>query len=374
MIFLFYTIIIKAPDTKGVTPMLHLLKKIKKKVAAPPGTLVHVGERKLEHATITQIIYSQASYTETELTDIKDLILADKPGNVTWININGLHDTAIIKQVGDLFNIDPLAQEDILNTLQRPKVEDFKDYLIQIMKMLVYDPEKKEIKSEQLSLILGKNYVITFQEQEGDVFQPVRDRIKSARGKIRKKGGDYLLYALTDAVVDNYFLIMENLGEDIETMEDELLQNSSPHTLHEIQKLRKELIYLRKGIWPLREILNTLVRGDSPLIHHASQPYFRDVYDHTIQVIETTETFRDLVAGLQDLYLSTISNRMNQVMKVLTIIATIFIPLTFIAGIYGMNFEFMPELKFKAGYFIVWGLMIVLGMGMVFYFKRRKWL
>lgn len=354
--------------------MLNLVKKIRKKVAAPPGTLIHVGEQKLEQVSISQIVYSRDHVAEKDIDTTSELTRPEQKNTVTWLNINGLHDTNIIKEVGELFGIDPLVQEDILNTTQRPKVDDFSDYLFQIMKMLDYDRGKKEVKSEQVSLILGANYVITFQEQEGDVFEHVRQRIREGRGIIRKKGADYLLYALSDAVVDHYFLVMEHLGEDIEEMEDDLLGNNGGDSLHAIQKLRKELIFLRKAVWPLRENLNILLRGGNPLIHKTTEPYLRDVYDHTIQVIETTETFRDLVAGLQDLYLSTVSNRMNQVMKVLTIIATIFIPLTFIAGVYGMNFDYMPETKVKAAYFIVLGVMVVLGIGMVIYFKRKKWL
>jgi magnesium transporter len=354
--------------------MARFFKKVLKKVAQPPGTLIHIGEKKTEITSITELAYDKDNVYEKKIANLDEYSIKKGFKGVMWINVNGIHDTSIIEKLGNLFNIHSLVLEDILNTFQRPKVEDFDDYMFLVLKMLRYDKEKKEIFSEQVSFIVGPEVVITFQEIEGDVFQPVRERIQKGKGKIRRMNADYLLYTLMDALVDNYFLIMEAIGEDIEDIEAQLLKNAIPETLHQVQKLRKELIYLRKGVWPLREILNTLLRGESSLIKKSTLIYLRDVYDHTIQVIETTETFRDLVSGLQDLYLSSVSNRMNEIMKVLTIIATIFIPLTFIAGIYGMNFDFMPELKWKFGYFIIWGIMCILAIGMIIYFKRKKWL
>lgn len=353
--------------------MTNFLSKLLKKVAQPPGTLIHIGEKKTDISTVNELAFDKDNVYEKEIKNMDDYSLPKDFQGVTWINMNGIHDTGIIEKIGSHFNIHNLVLEDILNTSHRPKMEDFDDYMFLVLKMLSYNKEKKEIYIEQVSFIIGKNYLISFQEKEGDVFEPVRERIKRSRGKIRKMNADYLLYALVDAVVDNYFFIMEGIGGDIEDIETQLLENPNPETLHLVQKLRKELIFLRKGVWPLREILNTLLRGESKLIHKSTMIYLRDVYDHTIQVIETTETYRDMVSGLQDLYLSSVSHRMNEVMKVLTIIATVFIPLTFIAGIYGMNFEFMPELKWKFGYFLTWIVMGCIGLGMFIYFKRKKW-
>ncbi len=353
--------------------MRKFYKKFRKKIAASPGTLMHVGEKKTEDITISVLMYGKSGFEETGIGDILKFKKPDTKGRTAWINIYGLHDTSVIEGAGNLFGIDHLTLEDILNTMQRPKIEEYEDHMVVILKMLTYDYESREVKSEQISIILGRNYLLSFQEQPGDVFDPIRKRIKSGRKRINQGHTDYLLYTLIDAVVDNYFLVMEQIADEIEQMEDQILNNPGQGMLQEIQRLRKEIIYLRKGVWPLREILNSILRGENKLVKDSTQIYFRDVYDHTIQVIETSETFRDLVAGLQDLHLATISNTMNQVMKVLTIIATIFIPLTFIAGIYGMNFEFMPELKWKAGYFIIWGIMIIVGIGMGIYFKKKKW-
>jgi len=280
----------------------------------------------------------------------------------------------IIEKIGKHFSIHPLILEDILHTGQRPKMEDFEDYIFLVVKMFYYDEKDDEIKMEQVSLLLGSNFVISFQEREGDIFDPIRERIRNHKGRIRMMKADYLGYALLDTIVDNYFIILEKVGENIENMEEELVTRPTPETLQTIHNLKRELIVLRKSIWPLREVVNSLERGESPLINEATGVYLRDVYDHTIQVIDTIETFRDMVSGMLDIYLSSISNKMNEVMKVLTIIATIFIPLTFVAGIYGMNFEFMPELKWHWGYFAALLVMVAVAVIMVFYFRRKRWL
>jgi len=297
----------------------------------------------------------------------------DEP-TVTWINIDGLHEVEIIEKIGNHFDIHPLVLEDILHTGQRPKFEDFGKYLYIVLRSLFYDEEPDEIQEEQMSFLVGSNYVISLQERAGDEFNPVRERIRSGRFQLKKRKADFVAYSLIDAVVDNYFLILEKIGEKIESLEDELLDHPTPETLQTIHHLKRKLIALRKSVWPLREVIGGLERGESTLFDKATLIYLKDVHDHTIQVIDTIETYRDMVSGMLDIYLSTLSNRMNEVMKVLTIIATIFIPLTFIAGIYGMNFEFMPELKWRWGYFFIWGLMIIIGIGMVFYFWKKKWL
>jgi magnesium transporter len=354
--------------------MLELFRKTSKKVGLSPGTLVHIGEKKVEKTRITVIDYDVDQFQEKEVETIEECFPFKDTPTVTWINIDGLHEVEIIEKIGKHFAIHPLIQEDILHTGQRPKMEDMESYIFVVARMLVYNDETGEIESEQVSLILGANYVISFQEKVGDIFDPVRERIRKGKGRIRRMKADYLAYALVDTLVDNYFIILENLGEKIEGMEDELVANPTPETLQTIHILKREMIFLRKSVWPLREVISSLERGESSLIYESTGMYFRDVYDHTIQVMDTVETYRDMVSGMLDTYLSSLSNRMNEVMKVLTIIATIFIPLTFVAGIYGMNFEFMPELKWHWGYFAALGLMVVIFIGMVFYFRRKRWL
>jgi magnesium transporter len=355
--------------------MDRLIKKRSEKAGLPPGTLVHIGEKKTEKTKITIIDYDEAQFEEKEAKTIEECFpFKDKP-TTTWINIEGVHELAIIEKIGEHFGLHPLLLEDIANTEQRPKMEDYGEYIFIVLKMLFHDDKTNEVKAEQVSLILGSNFVISFQEGiKGDVFDPVRERIRNGKGRTRKMRSDYLAYALVDAIVDNYFLILEKLGEKIEDIEEELVTNPASETLRGIHHLKREMIFLRKSVWPLREVLSCLERGESFLIHATTRIYLRDVYDHTIQIIDTIETFRDMLSGMLDIYLSSISNRMNQIMKVLTIIATIFIPLTFIVGIYGMNFEYMPELKWRWGYFAVLLVMLIVGIGMLIQFKKKKWL
>ena len=351
------------------------IKRVSKKTGLSPGALVHVGKKKIEKARIRIIDYDESQLQEKEAKTIEECFPFKEMPTVTWINIDGLHEVDIIEKIGKHFDVHPLVLEDIVNTGQRPKMEDFDNYLFLVLKMLYWDEDKSEVIAEQLSLILGSNFVISFQERVGDVFEPVRERIRGAKGRIRKMGADYLAYALVDAVVDRYFIILEKLGEKIEAMEEELVAHPSPETLQTIHTLKRELIFLRKSVWPLRELISGLERGESDLIQKSTHIFLRDVYDHTIQVIDTIETFRDMVSGMLDIYLSSVSNKMNEVMKVLTIIATIFIPLTFVAGIYGMNFEFMPELKWHWFYpEVFWAAIAVIAGVMVFYFKRKRWL
>jgi len=360
--------------------MPRFIKKRSKTIGQPPGTLVHIGEKKTEETRITIIDYDETHFEEKKAKTVEECFPFKDTPTVTWINIDGIHQVEIIEKIGKHFSLHPLILEDILNTGQRPKIEDFIEYLYVVLKMLYYDDKEAEVKAEQVSLILGSNFVISFQEREGDVFNPIRDRIRGSKGRIRKMGADYLAYALLDGVVDNYFMILEKLGEEIEDMEEELVSNPTPETSQGIHRLKGEMIFLRKSVWPLREVINGLERGESSLIKESTIIYLRDLYDHTIQVIDTIETYRDIVSGMVDTYLSSISNRMNEVMKVLTVIAVIFIPLTFIAGIYGMNFNpeaspwNMPELNWSFGYLSVIGLMFLIALGMIIYFKRKKWL
>jgi len=345
-----------------------------RKAGLPPGSLVHIGEKKAERTKITVIDYDEKAFEEKTAETVEGCFPFKETSTVTWINVDGVHDADIIGRIGQHFGIHPLILEDIMTTAQRPKMEDMGDYIYIVVRMLSYHSKKKEVQSEQVSLILGPNFVISFQEGGGDVFDPVRDRIRTGKGRLRRMGPDYLAYSLIDAVVDHYFIILENLGERVEVLEEELVSNPRRETLQALHFLKREMIYLRKSVWPLREVIGGLERAESELIQETTGIFFRDVYDHTIQVIDTVETYRDMLSGMLDIYLSSISNRMNEVMKVLTIIATIFIPLTFIAGIYGMNFRFMPELEWRWGYFAVLALMLGIGVWMVFYFRRKKWL
>ncbi len=351
-----------------------LVKKRSKKAGLPPGTLVHVGEKKIGKVRITIIDYDEMNFQEKETKAIEECFpFKDKP-TVNWINIDGVHKVDIIEKIGKHFNIHPLVLEDVVNTEQRPKMEDFGDYVFVVLKMLGYDENENEIKTEQFSFILGSHFIISFQEREGDIFDPTRARIRNGKGRIRKMGADYLAYALIDAIVDNYFIVLEKLGERIEDIEDELVTNPTPETLQTIHHMKREMILLRKSVWPLREVISRLERWESPLISKYLDVYLRDVYDHTIQVIDSIETFRDMLSGLLDIYLSSVSNRMNEIMKVLTIIATVSIPLTVITEIYGMNFQFMPELQWQWSYPIVLLVMLTIGILMMIYFRNKKWL
>jgi magnesium transporter len=354
--------------------MPRFIKKQLSKAGASPGTLIHIGEQKVDETRITLIDYDEAHLQERVLDTIEEAFpLKDLP-TVTWINIDGLHQLDIIEKVGQNFNIHPLVLEDIVNTGQRPKTEEFDDLIFVVLKMLHYSESSEKITSEQFSLVLGPNFLISFQEIQGDVFKTVRERIRKPKTRIRKAGCDYLAYALIDAIVDHYFLILEKLGENIEALEEDLLENPSPETLQTLHEMKREMIYLRKQIWPIRELINSLVKGESSLINESTSLFFRDIYDHTIQIIDTIESYRDILSGMLDIYLSTLSNKMNEVMKVLTIIATIFIPITFVAGIYGMNFKFMPELEWRWGYVMVWVIIVVVAGIMISYFKKKQWI
>jgi magnesium transporter len=354
--------------------MPRVVKTRSQKVGLPPGTPMHVGKKRVEGTKITILDYDDAQSYEGEVQTVDECLPFRDSPTVTWINVDGVHEVKILERLGECFGLHPLVVEDIVNTDQRPKVEDYGDYLYIVLKMLHYDTTGKEIITEQTSVILGQRYVISFQEREVDIFGPIRERITSNKGRIRKMGADYLVYALIDSIVDNYFIVLERLGEETEFVEEELVTNPTPETLQTIHELKREMVFLRKSVWPLREVIGTLERGESSLTRESTSVYLRDVYDHTIQVIDAVETLRDIISGMLDIYLSSISNRMNEVMKVLTIIATIFIPLTLIVGIYGMNFRYMPELDWRWGYLTVWLVMLGVGSSMVVYFRRRRWL
>jgi magnesium transporter len=345
--------------------------KRSKKTGLSPGSLIHVGRDYAQKTKITIIRYSETFFVEKEIASVADVINEKNNESVTWINIDGL-DAKLIEEVGESFGLHPLIQEDILNTEQRPKTEDFGSYIYIVLKNF-YNQGNGEMPPEQVSIILGNNFIISFKERPTALFEPIRERLRTNKGRIRKTGADNLAHAIMDSVVDNYFFVLENLEERIEYLEDDLVKQTNPVNLQAIHSLKRELILLRKSLWPLREAISTLERSESPLITESTHIYFKDIFDHVIAIIDTVETFRDMLSGMLDIYLSTISNRLNQVMKVLTIIATIFMPLTFLAGIYGMNFKYMPELEWRWGYYSLWAVMLTIAILMLI-FKRKKWL
>ncbi len=353
--------------------MVRLVKRSEKKAGLPPGTPIYVGEASEEPVRITAIAYDEHQLSEQQLVDTEPGLPARETPTVSWINVDGLQDVAPIETIAERFGLHPLALEDIVHTDQRPKAEEYDGSLFIVLRMLSYNEAAQAVDDEQVSVMLGPGWVLSFQERAGDVFDGVRDRIRHHKGRIRRAGADYLAYCLIDAIVDQYFVVLERLGGRVEALDAEMLERPDPELLAEIRELKRELLYLRRSIWPLRELLSDLQRQGSSLFEEQTLLYLRDVYDHTIQVIDTVETYRDLTSGLLDVYLSAASHRMNEVMKVLTMIATIFIPLSFVAGLYGMNFAYMPELSWRYGYFAVLGVMAAIAAGMVVYFKRKHW-
>ncbi|MCF7872342.1 magnesium/cobalt transporter CorA [Candidatus Woesearchaeota archaeon] len=350
-----------------------LKKRRKKDKGLPPGTLIYTGEHTEEKINIEIIQYNKKQFSEKKIQkqQLSKKIAKDK---VSWINITGIHDPEIIEKIGKEFTINPLIQEDILNTNQRPKIEQFEKHIYIVMKMPEYNKETHKLNMEQISIILGKNYVISLQERKGDVFDTIRERIRQNKGRVRNKKADYLAYILIDSIIDSYYSLLEEFGEELEETEIKLIENPTITEQHKLNNDKKNLILLRKAVWPVRELIGSLQRQTSKLISKELEPYLKDLYDHSIQAIDTVETYRDMTSSMTDLYMSSISNKMNEVMKVLTIFAAIFIPLTFLAGVYGMNFQYLPELQWKYGYLYVWIIFISIGSGMLIYFKKKKWI
>ncbi len=342
--------------------------------AQAPGTLTFVGARKVDRVDVDQIVYGPTMVEYSSVLDLSEVRRRGDEGLVTWLDIRGLHDTDLIAQVGETFGLHPLVLEDIVNPNQRPKVEDHDDHLYIVLRMLDFDVQSESLASEQVSLIIGPDYLITFQERPGDAFDPVRERLHRGRGRIRTAGTGYLGYALLDAVIDRYFTVLESLDGVLENVEDQVLENPCEEVQQRIHHLKREMVMLRRMTWPVREIITRLERDESPIFGEAISPFLRDLQDHIMHVGDTVDAFRDILSGLQDLYMSSISNRLNDVMKVLTIFASIFVPLTFIAGVYGMNFEHMPELHWRYSYPVFWGVIIILGVALLILFRRRKWL
>ncbi len=355
--------------------MPRLPHKRSRKSGLPPGTPVHIGERMAGAPRVSLMHYDGEQLAEEEVTDIPACrAWLSRPG-VTWINIEGVHQIDLLDQFGTVFGLHPLVLEDIANTGQRPKVEDYGGYLYIVLRMLSLQAANQEVVGEQVSLIVGPNFVISFQEGiAGDTFNPIRERLRTAKGRMRRESADYLVYLLIDAIVDGYFVLLEKLGEQIEVLDERMLANRAADVARTIHLLKREMIWLRKAVWPLREMINTLQRAETPLIRASTGVYLKDVYDHTIEVIDTVETYRDVLSGMLENHLSLLTTRLNEIMKVLTVISTIFIPLTFMTGIYGMNFRFMPELEWRWGYPLALLAMAGIGVAMYFYYRRRKWL
>lgn len=351
---------------------MKLVQKRSRKTGLPPGTLVHIGEKKTDKVTIKVFNYRGARCDESQDLSL-DVLAPPTDDSVTWVDVGGVHRTDILESFGKQFHLHSLLLEDIANTDQRPKLDDYETCLFLVMKMLSVT-DRQDIVVEQVSLVLGRNFVLSFQENGADVFTPVRDRLRGGKGRLRQSGADSLLYALIDAIVDQYFEVLEVLSEKIEALQDVVVSDPKPETLHRIHALKRQLLFLRRAVWPLREAANNLSRSESPFLQESTKVFFRDVYDHVIQIVDTTETLREMVSASLDIYLSSISYRLNAVMKVLTIITTIFMPLTFIVGIYGMNFEHMPELKWEWGYPLVLGVMMAIAIAMLGFFRLKKWI
>ena len=350
-----------------------------KKAGMKPGSIVYIGREREEPVNIDIIDYNESDFREIKTHKTEDCFPFKDSPTLTWINVDGIHDAKIVEGMGSHFDMHPLILEDIVNSGQRPKMENAGEYIFVTLKMLYSAKEDKDLKAEHVSILFGSGWVITFQETGEDVFGSVRERIKKTIPRVRFLMSDYLAYSLVDAVVDNYFIVLEDTGEKIEQLEDEISENPGPDSLETIRYLKKRLAFMRRAVWPLREVIGGLERAESKLMHEATRPYIRDLYEHTIQVIDTVETYRDMVSGLLDLYHTGVSNRMNEVMKVLTIFATIFIPLGFLAGVYGMNFDTsispfnMPELGLRFGYIFFRAFAICIVLGLLWFFRRKKW-
>ncbi len=350
------------------------LKSLKGKVGQVPGTIHYTGFKADKPLSLELFGYTKDKLEHLELFSIEDALGYHKKGHIFWLNFNGLNHVEEIGIVGKHYNLHPLVLEDIANVTQRPKLDEYEDYLFIIVKMLYYD-QKENLVVEQISFVLGEDFVLSFQESEGDVLDPVRDRLKKSQGRVRFMHADYLLFALIDSIIDHYYTILESLGDKIEGLESDLFNGmEKPDTVQRIQELKREVLRVRRAVLPLRELVNKIEKYDNRLITSNSKIYYRDLYDSIIQISEQIDIYREMIWGLMDMHMNALSMKMNQVMKVLTVMASIFIPMTFLAGIYGMNFENIPELKYHYGYYIFWGVMILIVLGMIIYFRRKKWL
>jgi magnesium transporter len=353
--------------------MPRLTKRRSHKAGLPPGALVHIGERRRAQTRINLVRYNTAIFEEQEVTDLAECFMRPA-GTVTWVNVDGLHDTVLLDALGRGFGLHPLVIEDILNTDQRPKVEDHGDYLYIVVKLLSWREPDSGLVTEQVSLVLGPDFVLSFQEGSHDDFEPVRARLRDGHVRARQPEADYLAYMLLDTVVDNYFLALEKFDDLVDSLETELVARPQRATLATLHRLRREMVFLLRAVWPLREVVGLLERGEFAQIRPGTRLYLRDVYDHVIHAIDTVETLRELLAGMLEIYLTSITNRSNEVIKVLTLISTIFLPITFITGWYGMNFRHMPELDWPWAYPLTLLATLAVAITMLAYFKRKKWL
>lgn len=344
------------------------------KANQPPGTMVFIGRRKVDNVSVDLIHYTNSELKEINNATRDQIDAFTRLSGVNWINVVGVHDIDLISRLTRLFSLHPLTMEDIVNTQHRPKVEEFPSYIFVIMRIIFFNETTERLSTENVSLIIGENYVLSFQERKSDIFNTVLSRIRTAKGHIRTMKADYLAYGLIDAMIDQYYGAVEQIGEDIEDFDDRIMADPQVEDIQEIHRRKRDILTLRKAIWPLREEIGALKRTGNPLVQDETKIFFRDLYDHAIQLLDMVETFRDTLGSIHDTYLSCTNNRMNEVMKVLTIISTIFIPLSFIAGVYGMNFSNMPELKTDHGYYLIWSIMIVIAVGMLIYFRKKKWL
>lgn len=354
--------------------MIESFSSVSKKVGLPPGSLVHIGEMLEKEARITIVDYNKETIEERAVESIEEILQCRETDTVTWVNIEGLGNIELISAIGEHFDIHPLVLEDILNTHQRPKLEEYDDYLYCVLKAIALAEDNFLVEYEQISILILNDFVFTFKEKQDELFEPVQRRLRASKGHFRSQGADYLAYVILDTIVDSYFTLQDSLDDIVDSIEEELLMDPAPATLANIQAVKRELIFIRRSISPLRELLNAILRSESPLIEDKTLIYFRDISDHVLRISEALESTRDMVAGLLDIYITSISNKMNEVMKVLTVFASIFIPLTFIAGIYGMNFDYMPELKWKWGYPLLWVIFIAIPVVLLVYFKKKKWL
>ncbi len=345
-----------------------------KKVGLPPGTLIYTGKKGKGSVSIELISYNETFFEQKFISDHANIEQHLKPNAVNFISINGIHEVEKIEEIGQELGIHRLILEDILEVNQRPKVEIFDEYIFFTMKMLGLSKSKKKIHYEQVSAIMGENFVLLFQEQQGDIFDGIRERIEKNVGIIRRKGHDFLVYRLLDTVVDNYYIIADHLGKQLDRMETEIIEAPQDTHVSQLIEVKKQLMKLRRSIIPLKDSVSSLEKAQHPYIQKKNVPYFRDVLEHNIEVIEVMEVYRETVMSLIDLHTSLVSNQMNNIMKVLTIISSIFIPLSFIVGLYGMNFHYMPELTYKYGYFVILGVIALIILGMLYYFRKKKWL
>lgn len=354
--------------------MYNFVNTTSQKTGMPPGSLVHVGDDQAIESRVSIVQYNKQRLEEKVAATIDEIDQFLEADTVTWVTIEGLKNVGLIETIGRAFDIHPLVLEDILNTQQRPKFEEFDDYLYIVLKDLSLEDAHSSVRYQQISILVLKNLVFIFKEHQDDIFLPLHKRLHNNKGRLRALGADYLTYVILDTIVDKNFIIIDSLDDVVSSIEEELSVNATPQILTTIQRIKHELIYIRKYISPLRDLLLGVLRTDTVLIDEKNHIYFRDVLDHVLRVTESLETYRDMLSSLLDIYMSSMSNKMNEVMKVLTVFATIFIPLTFVAGIYGMNFEYMPELKFKWSYPVIWTFFIVIPIALLAYFKKKKWL